>query len=260
MNTHTQQEMNFVLLPGLDGTGILAQPFVDQFSDKKNTEVITYPSDVDNSLGNLAKLTEQKVANKQNCIFIAESFGGLVLLEILRRNKLNPKGIIFLATFGESPKPKLLTIIKKLPIDYFPWALVPSLFVKLFAVGMDATDQQIQLLKYAIRSVSPKLLASRLRIIADNPMKDIKNSWTTPCLYIQATNDRLVPDRCANWFKKRFTDFTIKPIEGGHFLLHTRIPQCIEAVEDFKKHLTNHNEKQLKQISFVTGKWQYTGQ
>ena len=228
------EAITFVLLPGLDGTGLLAQPFLTQFPDRKNTELIVYPQNTHDNLEDLAILVEQKIAINPNCVFIAESFGGFVMLELLRRGNVSPRGIIFVAAFGESPKPKLLSIIKRLPIEYFPWAYVPNWLLKLSAIGVDVTNQQVQLVRKTSRSVSPRILASRLRIIANNPMKTMKNRWSIPCLYLQATHDKVVPDTCANWFAERFTDFTLKRIEGGHFLLHTRVSQCIEFIEEFK--------------------------
>lgn len=233
-----KDRLRFILLPGLDGTGILAKPFAKQFTQSESLDVIVYPTTInDNTLENLAQNIEEKLKRETNCILIGESFGGLVLLEILKRKKLKLKAVIFLVAFAEPPKPKLLKLIQTLPIDNFPWSLVPRLFIKHLAIGSDATDEQISLVQLTTASVDPKLLAHRLRVIASDPMSRLDNHWSIPCLYIQGNDDKIVPEHCVNWFKKHFSSFTLSIIEGGHFLLHTRIAQCIKCINNFKKEL-----------------------
>ncbi len=239
MKADTEQ-LNFILLPGLDGTGILAQPFVKQFPYPERLEVITYPQSIkNNSLSQLAKMIEDKLIDKKNYVLIGESFGGLVCLEILKRNFLTLKGMIFLVAFAQPPKPRLLKLLEKLPIEYFPWASLPNFILKQFAISSDATQEQVELAQTTSKSVDPKTLAHRLRIIISDPMKDIDNHWSIPCLYIQGSEDKVVPKHSANWFKKHFSNFTLNSIKGGHFLLHTRTQECIDNIVNFEKILTN---------------------
>jgi surfactin synthase thioesterase subunit len=235
---------HFILLPGLDGTGILAQDFAKEFPYSKDLTVIVYPQSIEkNTLDQLAQIAENEILKNQyidqnHCVFIGESFGGLVLLEVLKRNKIKPKALIFLVAFAETPKPKLLSLVTKLPIDSLPWASIPKFLLKHFAIGSDATEEQIKLVQLTSSRVVPKILAHRLRIIESNPMKALQAHWTTPCLDIQASHDKAVPKKCAEWFKQHFSQFQLNIINGGHFLLHTRTQECIRSIEQFTKRLS----------------------
>ena len=48
--------------------------------------------------------------------------------------------------------------------------------------------------------------------------------------YIQAMDDKLIPGRCVQSFKKMFDNIDIFQIEGPHFILQTKPFACTEIV------------------------------
>ena len=90
-------------------------------------------------------------------------------------------------------------------------------------------------------SVSAKSLLHRLKMIADYPYSDIVQQWNIPSLYIQAKHDKLVPEYCLDWYQKYMTQLQVVQIDGGHFLLHTRTSQVMDAVEGFVNSIANDN-------------------
>ena len=104
MAANLQQTMmpEFAILPGLDGSGILAEPFMHSFPHAAQTTVIAYPDDPLPELDAVAQQVEQQIYWHQPLIIIAESFGGLVALELLQRNNLQIGGIVFIAVAIDS--------------------------------------------------------------------------------------------------------------------------------------------------------------
>ena len=85
------------------------------------------PKDQSLSLDALAERIEYETQDLVDVTLVAESFGGLVALALLKRAILKPQRIIFCVAFGDSPQPWVLKLANRLPIHYLPWHLVPRL-------------------------------------------------------------------------------------------------------------------------------------
>ena len=78
----------------------------------------------------------------------------------------------------------------------------------------------------------PQVLSSRLAL------SGARQSWGKakfglPCLYLQASGDRLVPPSAAGWFRARFERFELERIDGPHFLLQAKPRECAQRVSEF---------------------------
>ncbi len=224
MGSHVQ---NLVLLPGLDGTGILFRPFVAALPQHVRVKIVTYPPSTPLSLSELGDLVIEQLPSGY-LVLLAESFSGLVALSLLGRIANRVRGVIFCAAFATPPRPFLLHMAAFLPMLGTIVRNTPDFLLKEFCVGPKATPDQIGLLREALSLVAPEVLAQRLSLVRST--HEFDEFPVIPCYYIQATEDRLVLPRCAEWFHGHFERFELKRIRGPHFVLEAKPRECAELV------------------------------
>ncbi|MCU7795892.1 MAG: alpha/beta fold hydrolase [Candidatus Thiodiazotropha sp. (ex Myrtea spinifera)] len=231
-----RQSLTLVLLPGLDGTGKLFQPFLSLLPTDLPTQVITYPTANPLDLSELAAYVRDQLPEGP-LILLAESFSGLVALELLRSNKLSPKAVVFCASFAVPPRPRLLWLIQRIPfIDQLTHS-VPDSILKHFCMGGHATQEQLDSLREVLTGIPPRIIKHRLSLIARFQADD-KSRFEIPCYYLQAMGDRLVPASANNWFQGHFIPFHLRQIEGPHFLLQSQPEACAEQIASLVNQVT----------------------
>ncbi|MDH3503738.1 MAG: hypothetical protein OEZ41_13170 [Nitrospirota bacterium] len=233
---HYPKKLNLILLPGLDGTGILFQPLVEQLRDIFHVTVIAYPKDRPSSMPEMAEIVKEQLSTPEDTILLAESFSGLVALTILEQCAIPLRGIIFCAAFAESPRPFLLNCLTMRPVGLllFPW--IPGIFYRVLCLGLSANPLLVKNLQGVLANVPSHVLVHRLRLIARVSFSNRSNVWSIPCGYLQASQDKLVPDRCAVWFAHHFQFFNLKKVDGPHFLLQAKVQQCVQYILEFDQH------------------------
>lgn len=230
------KKLNLVLMPGLDGTGILFQPLVEQLKDIFHVTVIVYSKDRFSSLQEMAEIVKEQLSAPEDTILLAESFSGLVALTLLEQYAIPLRGIIFCAAFAESPRPFLVKFITMMSptLLRFPW--IPEIFYRFFCLGLSASSLQVNALKGVLTNVSSSVLLHRLRLIEMASFSSSSKIWPISCGYLQGSQDKLVPARCAVWFAHHFPSFKLKKVDGPHFLLQARVRQCVQYILEFDQH------------------------
>lgn len=217
---------NVVLLPGLDGTGLLFEPFLSFLPLELKVKVISYPTDKILSIEELAQYVQQQVVFDQHTLVLAESFSGLIVIKLLN-DKVPMHSVIFCASFASNPQPKLLKLLKYLPLSTLLKLKPPTTVLKFLKVKSD----MIELVQKATQQVNAKVLAQRLQLIAQAVLMQTRPQRFIPCYYWRAIQDDLVPEHCANELKSYFTQFNLEYFnDSGHFLLQTQPQACADAL------------------------------
>lgn len=220
--------MNLVLLAGLDGTGILFEPFLKvatiQFDEvfiyqanNETNQTLTYQAN------HLAKILTDKFS-KNPIIIIAESNGGLLAYQLLAYS-LNIRHIFFVACFLTLPNPlaRLVRFIKPIYIAYLI-KYVPSGLLNFLLFYRYGNDKLLNLFKKSMNELNDNgniPFINRCQILANlNNGLDNYQSFDTPCTYIKARQDFLVFNQINN-FANVFNNFRHYTIDGSHFLLQT---------------------------------------
>lgn len=219
--------MKIVLLPGLDGTGILFQPFIEALPDDIETLIISYPADLKLSYDDLVEYVISQLP-EDNYILVGESFSGPIAYQLTLRIPENIKSVVFVATFLNNPRPFLLKLTRFIPTRLI--FAMPNFLIKLFLLGWNINRRIIRLFKQSIQQVSPDVLSFRLQEIARLP--ENHNTSKIRASYIQAENDKLVPKNCVKAFKISFNNISIFEVKGPHFILQADPDACAEIVAD----------------------------
>ncbi|QQZ28126.1 alpha/beta fold hydrolase [Thiothrix subterranea] len=219
--------MKLILLPGLDGTGLLFEPLLEQLSDACAVQVIRYSPDQCQSMQTLAAQVREQVVFDSDTVLLAESFSGLVAMELLRQ-PIPLHSVIFCASFASAPRPWLLKLTTVLPLEMLFRLPLPNFLLR----GLGLNTRLVGLIRQVREQVSPAVLVYRLRLIAAAQTLVLEKPWDVPCYYWQAADDWAVPARCAEALRQYFTAVTVTRIQqSGHFLLQSQPVVCAAIIE-----------------------------
>ena len=219
--------MKILLLPGLDGTGKLFATFIEALSASLDAEIISYPDDKKLCYNELVDLVLSQLP-KQEFVLLAESFSGPIAYEVAVRNPNNLKLVVFVASFLTSPRPMPLALINWLPWRHLKLMPLPKFIIKSILLGSNASDDLIATFKRTIKQMPPELISYRFCEIAK--LSQPLTASEVSSVYIQASEDKLVPKSCLGAFENTMADIRVAKVFGPHFLLRAEPVACVETV------------------------------
>jgi pimeloyl-ACP methyl ester carboxylesterase len=228
-----KQEVTLILLPGLDGTGVLFKPFIEVLPPHIKAQVIAYPQDKILSVAAHAQFVASQIPHGR-IVILAESFSGLVALALLESGDVDVEAVVFCNSFANPPRPWLLRLAKMVPGSGLFIRSTPAFVLRRYCIGPDTNTNQIDSIQSTLSRISPKVLSHRLRLIATHRSTE-STQYAKSCYYLQGTDDRLVPPSAAHWFKQHFKSFQLTPLKGPHFLLQAKPNECAKQLVDIVK-------------------------
>lgn len=205
-----------VMLPGLDGTGLVFKPILEYLPAAIAPVVVCYPTDRVMSFAEHVDFTRAQLPTETPFVLLAESFSGPIALQLLAEPPDNLIGVIFVATFSRYPKPFLLDVARLLPQKPLRALFATSASIRYFCLGT-APGAAVALFRQALAGVALKVLTNRLQILAELPSPDV--AYNGPCLYLQARHDHLVPARAASELQHHLPQLQVAQCPGPHILL-----------------------------------------
>lgn len=212
-----------VMLPGMDGTGLMFKPLLEKLPKNINHKIIPIPKTCFSSHRELA---EKIVGSLPECpcILLAESFSGRTAYELCL---LVPERIVhtvFAASFIAKPS-KLTSISRYLPLTPFKNGLIPDWFLSRFLFGVE--EPPIKLLHESLSQVNNRLLRNRLEILAK--MDEPEERIDIPCTIINATKDNLVSRNAYHLISRIFENSNTHELVTGHFVIQAA-PKTVEKI------------------------------
>lgn len=225
MNKH------LVLLPGLDGSGLLFQPFVEQCLQPENYTIIAYPSDYHIPYNELADYVISKLPNDKELVLLGESYSGPVAIQLALRRGLTVSSLILVATFSYYPDNFLKFISLWLPYKYLLRLPVPDFILKFICFDKTVSTKIMDLLKISLTLTSPKIMALRMSEGIHIDVREALANLKVPCIYIKAKHDKLVSASASAEIKKTNGSINIIEVDGPHFILQTRVEECCAIIK-----------------------------
>lgn len=223
--------MKLVLLPGLDGTGQLFRPLLEELSFNIQTQIITYPHDVKLGYKQLLEYVIERLPT-EDFILLGESFSGPIAHQVALRKPRYLKLVLFVTSFLENPRPLMLSGELSWPrLLFIRLSLslpLPGFLIKYFLLGKKADESLIFLFRKVLRIVPPRVISFRLEQISKLDFE--VETLDIEAVYLQANNDKLVPHESVKPFKEVFNNLEIKTLEGPHFLLQANPIACAEII------------------------------
>lgn len=218
-----------VLLPGMDGTGQLFDPFVAALNGRVQTSVVRYPADL-SSYQALTDLARAALPVGEPYILLGESFSGPIALSLAAERPPGLKGLVLCATFARCPSAWLMRMAPLLGLmPPLPLALMRPLLCN----GKQTTPGTFTALTAAVDRISPAVMLARLRQIAAVDVSAALRQISVPMLYLRAAQDRLVSAQSFEHMLRLNPDIQLSEFEAPHLLLQTVPEAASVAVYQF---------------------------
>lgn len=223
------EKPTIVLLPGLDGTGRLFDRLVRELEPQAQVRVISYPSDRYLGYSELAELVVDQTRLGTYAI-VAESFSGPVAVIVGARRPAGLRGIILSASFVVPPAPKWL---KAVPFELLIQFGIPRALLRHFLLDSRSAAQLATVVATAIASVSPSVLAARIREVLSSDASDALRSCAVPIVALSAIGDRLVGSRGLRGIRRAYPGVQSVTMEGPHLLLQARAVESAAVIRRY---------------------------
>jgi pimeloyl-ACP methyl ester carboxylesterase len=226
--------LSLVLLPGMDGTGLLFAPLLRALPAEVEPLAVAYPGDTPLPYSALAELVLEALAELpagRDVVLLGESFSGPVALRVAATQPAGLRAVVLCASFAKKPvrvpawvaravRPQLLRAA--------PFAVQAPVML-----GAGAGDAAQTLLRGALARVSPEVLAFRVAELLRVDATEALRACPAPLLYLRATRDRLVSARSRDHLLEQRPDTKVVDIDGPHLLLQTQPAECWDAIWAF---------------------------
>jgi pimeloyl-ACP methyl ester carboxylesterase len=226
-------KIGLVLLPGLDGTGLLFADFVATLGWESDPVVVRYPPDVPLGYAELEPLVRSSLPADKPFILLGESFGGPLSISIAASAPAGLAGLILCCSFASSPRRylgKLGFLAPYLPVRGFPRALAARRFM-----GRFASPDLARKLRKASDQVDANVFRQRIGEVCRTDVSSKLQQVRVPILYLRASMDRIVPRAASSRIKRLAPSARIVEIDGPHYLLQACPSAAAAAVSEFAR-------------------------
>lgn len=223
--------LTIVLLPGMDGTGSLFDPFISALGNQFNIIVVRYPNSGSLGYKELEEIARLSLPDNGDFIILGESFSGPIAVSLASTHPRGLVGLVLCSTFIRNPRPALRAF--NWLVNFLPVKLAPNLIQSHFLMGRSATKSLESAMKTAINQVSAAAFCARMRAVLSVDVSMPMSSVSVPTLYLQASQDRLVPRSAAAEIANIHPETEIVLLDAPHFLLQVATNEAAAVVIRF---------------------------
>jgi pimeloyl-ACP methyl ester carboxylesterase len=218
--------MKIVLLPGLDGTGNSFNSLL-RFLPVDEVTVIALPDTGEQTYEALVDYCRARMPNEPY-ILVAESYSGPIGIKLAANDNGMMKRLVLVATFASPPKPYISKLCSFLPIKWLIRLPLSGLASRMLFLGINTPKEVLESFLSSVASVPSEVISQRLRVASSFELG--VSSLSVPVVYIQPTNDVLVPEKCFSVIEKLAANIELKRVHGPHFILQTNPKVCAEII------------------------------
>ena len=223
--------MRLVLLPGLDGTGVLFRPFVQALPTGIDPIVIRLPADEPLDYPAVVRRVAPQLPQDGPYVLLGESYSGPLALFLAASGITGVRGVILCASFVRNPTfvPAWLRFLAGPWLFRFTPAFVQA---KALAGGYSNPDLR-KLLAEAHRDVPPDVMAQRARSILAVDATAALRSVEVPLCYLRGARDHVVPASSLDLIRAVRPDIHVYTLAAPHLVLQVQPSAAAEAVSSF---------------------------
>ncbi|MEG0193633.1 MAG: alpha/beta hydrolase [Stenotrophomonas sp.] len=211
--------LQVIVLPGLDGTGWLSVPFVDELrAHGLDARVLALPCTGAQDYSTLAKLLRPQLP-AQPFVLLAESFAGPLAMELAAGPLPGLRGLVLCTTFARRPVPFPASAAKGLAPA---WPMPPVPLMARLLLGRWRTRNNQQALQDALAQVPSSVLRQRAAATLRVDVRALLPRIQAPTLNVQALQDRLLWPPSVRELQALLPNARHIAIEGPHLLLQAR--------------------------------------
>lgn len=222
--------MRIVLLPGLDGTGLLFERFVAALGDFP-AQVVSYPSSRAMDYAGHEAFVREQLPRNEDFLLLAESFSGPIGISIAAAPPPGLRGLVLCATFASNPR-RLFGPLNGL-VRMLPAPKLPSRWAEPWLYPGRGTPELRRWHADAMRRVTARAIRARVAAILAVDRRNLLKDIRVPMLYLRANQDRIIPRAAGLAILNLRPDIRLAKFDAPHFLLQTEPVACAAVVLDF---------------------------
>lgn len=224
--------MILVLLPGLDGTGVLMRPLLAALPAEPAPVVVAYPSDEILGYDALLERVLAALPRGRPFVLVGESYGGPLALRAAAMRPPGLAGLVLCATFVRNPHPWLPRWTKH-AVTPGLLGLFPKMSQAKMLLGGYSTPELRALSAEALARVRPEVLAARVRDVLAVDVAAELASCPVPVLYLRGTKDGVVPRWNARAIRRIRPSVEVVDLPAPHLVLQTQATAAAAAITRF---------------------------
>lgn len=225
--------MHWVLLPGLDGTGLLFEPLRAALPKDIESSIVSYPSQTPHSYQELGQVVADVLPKNSIYALIAESFSGPIAIRVAAAAPVPPCALVLCASFARCPVGPLSVAVLQAMSGLLSRLRPPEWFVRRYLLGEDVPTRLIESFYRALASVSTPVLRSRLdALLRVNVVHDLA-ALSMPILYIQGSRDRLVREQSLCVVRECSNRVQVAVVNAPHLVLQREPGRCVQLITRF---------------------------
>lgn len=243
-----QPRLTLVLLPGLDGSGLLFENLTATFGADVNVIIVSHPGDAALGYTELETIARSFLPEEQPFFLLGESFSGPIAISIAASRPPGLLGLILCCSFARNPRPALAALRSLLPLA--PIAALPLPLLSYFVLGRFSSPALRLSLDQSLAQVSPAALRARARAVLSVDVTARLAQLAVPVLYLRAAEDRLVPASASRLIAALAPASVIVEFAAPHFLLQVLPTQAADSIHAFM----DRHRRERPDASANTGK------
>jgi pimeloyl-ACP methyl ester carboxylesterase len=229
--------MHMVLLPGLDGTGLLFSRFVSALGPNFETTVVRYPEDQALNYAEHERIARLSLPRDRPWVILGESFSGPIAISIAASKPPGLTGLILCCTFARNPL--YLYARFKSFLGLVPFDVIPKILQTPFLLGRFSTRSLRAEHRKAVSRVSNEALRVRIRAIFEVDVSVQLQKIEIPILYLRASADHVIPRRASEHIHRIAPNVQIVELKAPHMLLQAVPSAAATVVADFRRELSS---------------------
>jgi pimeloyl-ACP methyl ester carboxylesterase len=223
--------MKVVLLPGLDGTGILFRPLLECFSPDLHAQVVALPHDRALGYPELVSLVRDQLPTSEPFVLLGESFSGPLSLFLAALQPRNLSGVVLCASFVSNPT--FFPVSASRLTGSWLFQFTPAFVQAKALLGGYSSSTLRALLAQAHGEVRPEVMAARIRSVLTVNAREALSSLSVPLAYLRGTRDFVVPSRNLRAVQALCPRVQVFSILAPHLVLQVAPEASARAIEAF---------------------------
>ena len=213
--SQSSKPVTIVLLPGMDGTGMLFANFVAALGDAATTVVVSYPTGCQLDYRELTDLARTHLPQGGDFVLLGESFSGPIAIALAAERPPGLLGLVLCCSFACTPvrfSSHLDRLLSLVPMHRQMTSMVAPLFL-----GRAALPQ----LRKALAAVPAPVIRQRLREVLKVDYSSLAAGLQLPVIYLQASQDSVVPASACGHLRRLIPSMLVARFHTAHLLLQS---------------------------------------
>ncbi len=219
-----------ILLPGLDGSGLLFEPLLNNLKGVK-TKVVSYPHDKKMDYKDLIQYVKESLPENEHFSILGESFSGPISIAIAAENHPNLDSLILVGTFIKNPVKFLPEWVRHLVCTPIMILAKPFIILKAYLAGIRKL-YLLKLIRRAYSRLNLSVLSLRIKEILSVNVTEQLRSVSVPTCYFRGKRDNMVSQKNLDEILEVKCDVNVYSLDTWHLILQTKPQECADLIEN----------------------------